>query len=51
MTLIDLIEDLLGPAPNDLILNLYYVLAICLVIFVLKVVLNVMRSIFNVSRY
>ena len=50
-TLYDLVVQLLGTPPNDLIMNLYYVLCICLVIFFLKVVLNVLRSIFNVSKY
>lgn len=51
MTLYDYVVDLLGEPPNDLIMNLYYVLAIVLVIFFCKVVLNVMRSIFHVSKY
>lgn len=51
MTLYQLVETLLGTPPNDLIMELYYVLCICLVIFFLKVVLNVLRSIFNVSKY
>lgn len=51
MTLYDVVEDLLGTPPNDLIMNLYYVLCIVLVIFFMKVVLNVMRSIFRISRY
>lgn len=50
-TLYDLIVELLGTPPNDLIMNLYYVLAVVLVIFTLKVALGVMRSIFHVSRY
>lgn len=51
MTLYDYIVELLGEPPNDLIMNLYYVLAVVLVIFILKVILNVMRSVFHVSRY
>lgn len=51
MTLYDMVVDLLGTPPNDLIMNLYYVLCIVIVIFFMKVVLNVMRSIFHVSKY
>lgn len=51
MTIYDYIVELLGEPPNDLIMNLYYVLAVVLVIFILKVILNVMRSVFHVSRY
>lgn len=51
MTLYELVESLLGKAPDELVTHLYYVLCICLVIFMLKVILNVMRSIFNVSKY
>ncbi len=50
-TLYDLVVQLLGTPPNDIIMNLYYVLCIVLVIFVLKVILGVMRSIFHVQRY
>ena len=41
MTLYEIVEDLLGQAPNDLIMNLYYVLCIVIVSFFMKVVLNV----------
>lgn len=51
MTIYDYIVELLGEPPNDLIMNLYYVLAVVLIIFILKVILNVMRSVFHVSRY
>lgn len=51
MTIYDYIVELLGEPPNDLIMNLYYVLAVVLVIFIFKVILNVMRSVFHVSRY
>lgn len=50
-TLYQIIVDFLGEPPNELIMNLYYVLAVVLVIFTLKVALSVMRSIFHVSRY
>lgn len=50
-TVYDIIVELLGEPPNDLIMNLYYVLAVVLVIFTLKVALNVMRSIFHTSKY
>lgn len=46
----DMIEDLLGAAPNDFILGLYYVLGIVLIIFFMKVVLIVVRSVFNIGR-
>ena len=51
MNLYELVENLLGPAPDDLTMHLYYVLCIVIVVFMLKVILNVMRSIFNVSKY
>lgn len=51
VTLYDLVVQLLGEPPNDLIMNLYYVLCIILVVFILKVTLNVMRSLFKVSKY
>ena len=50
-TLYDYVVQLLGTPPNDIIMNLYYVLCIVLVIFMLKVILNVMRSVFHISRY
>ena len=34
--MIDLIIDFLGEPPNDLILNLYYVLAIVIIIYFVK---------------
>lgn len=45
----DMIEDLLGAAPNDFILGLYYVLGIVLIIFFMKIILILLRSIFNIS--
>lgn len=45
----DLIEDLLGQAPNDFILGLYYILGIVLIIFFMKVILLTMRSVFRIS--
>lgn len=43
--MIDLIIDFLGPAPNDLILNLYYVLAIVIIIYFIKLTFSVVRSV------
>lgn len=43
--MIDIIVDFLGPAPNDLILNLYYVLAIIIIIYFIKLTFSVVRSI------
>lgn len=48
--LIDMISDLLGQAPNDFILGLYYVLAIVLIIFFMKVILITLRSVFNIRK-
>lgn len=44
-----LIEDLLGEAPNEFIAGLYYVLAIILIVFFLKVILLTMRSVFKIG--
>lgn len=48
--ILDLIEDLLGNAPNDFILGLYYVLGIVLIIFFMKVILTVVRSVFKINN-
>lgn len=45
----DLINELLGEAPNDFVLGLYYVLGIILIIFFMKVILITLRSVFNIS--
>lgn len=42
--LLDVIEGFLGPAPNDFILNLYYVLAIILIIYITKLFIMLLRS-------
>ena len=51
--MIDLIVDLLGEAPNDLILNLYYVLAIVIIIYFIKLVFSIVRSVLGIhsSKY
>ena len=51
--MIDLITDFLGPAPNDLILNLYYVLAIVIIIYFIKLTFSIIRSVLglNGSKY
>ena len=46
----DLIEDLLGQAPNELIEGLYYVLGIVLIIFFMKVILITVRSVFHIRK-
>lgn len=48
--LLDLISDFLGPAPNEFIEGLYYVLAIVLIIFFMKVVLITVRSVFGIRK-
>lgn len=44
------IEQLLGSAPNDFILGLYYILGIVMIIFFGKVVLILLRSVFNIKK-
>lgn len=48
--MIDIIIQYLGEAPNDEILFLYYVLAIVLIIYFLKVIIMVFRSIFGIGH-
>lgn len=47
--ILDFVEDLLGTAPNDFILGLYYVLGIVLIIFFMKVILITMRSVLGIN--
>lgn len=47
-TMIDLIIDWLGEPPNDMILNLYYVLAICIIIYFIKLVTSMIRSMLGI---
>ena len=47
----DLIEDLLGQAPNELIEGLYYVLGIILIVLFMKVLLITFRSLFNITNH
>lgn len=49
MTLIDYIEQLLGAAPNDYVLTLYYVLAIVLVIYFIKLIFSIIRSVLGIN--
>lgn len=46
--MIDLIVDFLGEPPNDLILNLYYVLAIVMIIYFTKLVFSIFRSMLGI---
>lgn len=46
--MIDLIIDYLGEPPNDMILNLYYVLAIVMVIYFTKMLFFVIRSMLGI---
>lgn len=46
--MIDLIIQFLGEPPNDMILNLYYVLAICLVIYFTKLVSSMLRALLGI---
>ena len=48
--MIDLIVDFLGPAPNDLILNLYYVLAIVIIIYFVKLTFSVVRAVLGLNN-
>lgn len=48
--ILDLINDLLGSAPNEFVEGLYYVLGIILIIFFMKVILITIRSVFNINR-
>ena len=48
--LLELIDELLGTAPNDFIQGLYYVLAIVLIIFFMKVILTTLRAVFNIRN-
>lgn len=43
--MIDLIIDFLGEPPNDLVLNLYYVLAIVIIIYFIKLMFSVVRAV------
>ena len=47
--MIDLIIDFLGEAPNDLILNLYYVLAIVIIIYFVKLTFSIVRSVLGLN--
>lgn len=47
-TMIDLIIQWLGEPPNDMILNLYYVLAICIVLYFTKLVSSMIRSMLGI---
>jgi len=46
--MIDIIIDWLGEPPNDMILNLYYVLAIVMVIYFTKLVFSIIRSMLGI---
>lgn len=46
--MIDIIIEFLGEPPNEMILNLYYVLAICLIIFFTKLIASVFRSMLGI---
>lgn len=48
--MIDLIIDLLGDPPNDMILTLYYVLAVVLVIYFVKLMFSIMRSVLGLHN-
>lgn len=49
MTLINLIENIFGVAPNDNILMLYYVLGIVMVIYFIKLVFGIIRSALGIN--
>lgn len=46
--MIDVIIDWLGEPPNDMILNLYYVLAIVIVIYFTKLIFSVLRAMLGI---
>lgn len=51
MTLYDVVVELLGTPPNDVVRNLYYVLCIVLVIYFFKLTHVILRGIFHLSKY
>ena len=48
--LYDLIVSVLGNPPNNIIQDLYYVLAVWLIIYIFKLLLMLIRSIFNIKN-
>lgn len=48
-TMIDLIIDWLGEPPNETILNLYYVLAIVMIIYFTKLLSSMIRSMLGIN--
>lgn len=48
--ILELINELLGEAPNEFIGGLYYVLGIVLIIFFMKVILVTVRSVFHIRK-
>lgn len=46
--MIDIIIGWLGEPPNEMILNLYYVLAICLIIYLTKLVSSLLRAMLGI---
>lgn len=48
--MIDLIIDFLGDPPNDMILNLYYVLAIVIIIYFIKLMFSIVRGVLGLHN-
>lgn len=50
MNLYDLVVSILGPAPNDFVESLYYVLCLFLVVYVFKLLNMFLRSLFGIKK-